>query len=174
MEWRDVDGFPGYKVSDTGLVLGIRGKPLKPQNNRGYSKVTLHSQTGRFDKSIHRLVLLSFKPIVDHGIKQVNHIDGNKSNNNLGSLEWTTLVENKKHAACHNLVAYGENNFKAKLKEDDVHAIACLLLNTDLTYQQLAEQFIVGTSNICSINQGGSWKRVTSHYTKNYPIRCRQ
>ena len=51
----------------------------------------------------HRVVLSTFCPLLDDSNYQVNHIDGNKSNNNLSNLEWCTCKENIQHAIQHKL-----------------------------------------------------------------------
>lgn len=73
---------------------------LKPErelkytlNNRGYYSVGIKRKT----YMVHRLVALAF--IKNPGAKPfVNHIDGNKLNNNVTNLEWCTVQENNQHA----------------------------------------------------------------------------
>lgn len=74
-----------------------KGGILKPQLNKfGYSKITLLKNGKQYLVSIHRLVAQTF---IDNpkNFPEVNHIDGNKSNNNVNNLEWTTHSENIKH-----------------------------------------------------------------------------
>ena len=54
----------------------------------------------RIDKvcSVHRLVMKAFKPCDEMDDLQVNHIDGNKLNNRLNNLEWSTALENIRHS----------------------------------------------------------------------------
>lgn len=97
--WRKVKDYPRYEVSDRGRVKNSRtGRILKQGNHRqGYSLVWLCDSEGRHGMSVHRLVAEAFvgnpesKP-------QVNHIDGNKSNNFAENLEWVTGRENTLHA----------------------------------------------------------------------------
>lgn len=66
-------------------------------NNNGYECIKL--TLGRVHKhyTMHRLVALYF---IDNPLnkKEINHIDGNKLNNNVNNLEWVTSSENKHHA----------------------------------------------------------------------------
>lgn len=64
---------------------------------RGYYIVTLCKGKERKTKKIHRLVAEAFIPNVENKL-QVNHIDGNKLNNNVKNLEWCTDSENMIHA----------------------------------------------------------------------------
>ena len=46
----------------------------------------------------HRLLMMAFRPVESMEKLQVNHIDGNKQNNNFENLEWCTTQENLNHA----------------------------------------------------------------------------
>ena len=98
--WKDIKGFEGhYQVSSIGNVKNIRtNSPLKKcKENSGYYVVYL-SKVGKSKRFfIHRLIAESFvenkenKPFV-------NHIDGNKENNDISNLEWVTTAENNSHS----------------------------------------------------------------------------
>ena len=80
----------------------------------GYMKVRVQSiDGGRHRYSVHRLVLENFLPVENMDFLQVNHKDGNKENNHLDNLEWTTCKENIQHAIANNLRA--KTNGSAKL-----------------------------------------------------------
>lgn len=106
--WKDISGFEGrYQVSTHGRIKSI-------QDNHGNNKEAIRSTFVRSDtcqyeyvqlwvkdtpttKAVHRLVAQAFienpedKPVV-------NHIDGNRLNNNVCNLEWVSQSENLKHA----------------------------------------------------------------------------
>ena len=95
--WKDVVGYSNYEVSSIGRIRNKRtGNILKPIVDKdGYFRV--HLNNDRNIKIVHRLVAEAF---VENPLKkpQVNHIDGNKSNNSYENLEWCTSFENNMHA----------------------------------------------------------------------------
>ena len=107
VEWRDIEGASNYEVSNIGIVRNkTTQKELKGRVTKtGYLQVSIKmDETGTFtNKYIHRLVALAFIENNNEEKKQVNHIDGNKSNNTVSNLEWCTNSENQKHAWEHGL-----------------------------------------------------------------------
>jgi HNH endonuclease len=96
-EYREVTGFPGYTVSNRGRVKNPRGWVLKfDYTGPGYARVTLSKQAKTFRFSVHRLVALAFVP-GDTSL-QVNHIDGDRTNNYPENLEWLSGYDNRRHA----------------------------------------------------------------------------
>ncbi len=98
-EWRTPIEFPLYEVSSKGVVRRVIDKTLKKPSigNHGYYQVTLYHEGKKKDFLLHRLVASLFIPNPDRK-RTVNHIDGDKLNNYLGNLEWSTYSENHKHA----------------------------------------------------------------------------
>lgn len=94
-----------YLISSNGEIFSIYSDcVLKPvTNSNGYRKVTLTDGAGGTkDVSIHRLVALHFLPN-PYQHTQVNHKDGDKSNNTVGNLEWCSATGNIQHALKTNL-----------------------------------------------------------------------
>lgn len=95
---RTIKGFEDYCITEDGRVYSKkRGKFLKHGvAKNGYCFFIL-SKTGKtYYRYAHRLVAQNY--LGDRKKLQVNHIDGNKSNNTLANLEWVTAVENITHA----------------------------------------------------------------------------
>ena len=96
-KWKDIDGFPGYRVSNKGNIIGIRGTKLKPViGNNGYPKVTLCRSGKHVDKRINRLVASLFIPNPNN-YPIVMHLDNDPKNNDVNNLSWGTHSENNKY-----------------------------------------------------------------------------
>ena len=103
--WEQVVGHEGlYDVSNFGNVMRVKankgtfvGKILSPSGSSGYKNVTLFKNGKRKCALVHRLVMQSFVSPCPEG-NEVNHKDGNKTNNRLDNLEYVTPSENILHA----------------------------------------------------------------------------
>lgn len=103
--WRGVRDFPNYQVSDDGVVRNTKtGRVLAIHPDRyGYPQVILCRDGYKRANRIHRLVAESFVDTNDASL-QINHIDGDKTNNRFDNLEWVTASENMRHAYDNGLV----------------------------------------------------------------------
>jgi hypothetical protein len=93
---KDYEGF--YKVSNTGKVFSCRRqKYLLPKSDKdGYKEVCLCVGEVRKYKRVHRLVAEAFIPNEEY-LPIINHKDGDKTNNHVSNLEWTTNYGNVIH-----------------------------------------------------------------------------
>ena len=111
--WKDIKDYEGlYQVSNLGRIKSLvcwagnkyskkyikKEKILKfkPKKN-GYFVVTLRHKNIIKYKTIHRIVAETFLPNPNN-YPVVNHIDGNKINNNVSNLEWCTYKHNNQEA----------------------------------------------------------------------------
>ena len=100
--WVEIEDFPNYEVSDFGNVRNSNtGRKLKPKpivkSNGNYTcyDVVLYNKTRSlgFHHKIHRLVAKAFIPN-PYNKPDVDHIDGDTSNNEVTNLQWATKSEN--------------------------------------------------------------------------------
>lgn len=103
-EWRQIEGFKHYQVSNLGRVRSFsvmkRGKLMKKcYSHRGYVRITLHNGTRASSKScfVHRLVATAFIPTIE-GKPFINHKNLIKDDNRADNLEWVTQKENDAHS----------------------------------------------------------------------------
>lgn len=129
--WKPVVGYEGlYEVSSFGGVRSVdytivnsrdilhnrKGRPLSLKNDSGYIRATLYKNKYTKVAAVHRLVALAFIPNPDNK-PVVNHKDFDKSNNNVGNLEWCTDLENVRHSHSH-----GRLKIHKFTKEDDMRS----------------------------------------------------
>ena len=91
-------GFERYKVTEDGRVFASHiSRFLQPYDNGlGYLAVKLSDGKRRHHKYIHRLVAEAYIGSVDS--LDINHKDGDKSNNSVSNLEIVSHKENLQHA----------------------------------------------------------------------------
>lgn len=97
--WKDIQGYEGlYSINNKGEVRSERNnRLLKPINSHGYMYVHLCNENHRRkNKAIHRLVAETFLPNANK-LPEVNHKDGDKTNNALDNLEWCSASYNTYH-----------------------------------------------------------------------------
>lgn len=96
--WREVEDNPNYMVSNDGRIRRRgRDNDLYVGDSKGYLFANLYKDGARSTKRVHRLVAETFIPNPENK-PEVNHIDGDKHNNNVDNLEWVTKEENCRHA----------------------------------------------------------------------------
>ena len=93
-----IEAFEKYEVSNLGRVRNMKnGRVLKPKlNKNGYLRHCLSENNKQKFLYLHRIIATAF---IDNPEKKpcVNHIDENKTNNDLSNLEWCSVRENNIH-----------------------------------------------------------------------------
>ena len=165
-----------YLISSFGNIYDLKLDKyvkLNVSKSNGYVYVNLRHNEGLKSGNLllHRLVASNFAFKQTYGQDQVNHIDGNKQNNNAYNLEWCTPKENTNHAfetglAINNI---GENSHLSKLTNDQVEII-CQLLSEGMSYNDILLRIGLEPNDnnrdmIGNIYRGIAWKHISCKYT---------
>lgn len=170
-ERRPIPGYEGrYEIDISGQVYALfpfKGLPAGRKigsrpDALGYVKTWLTKDKQTKQVSVHRLLMLTFRPVENSRELEVNHIDGNTGNNSLDNLEWVTHRDNIQHArkvlkgwSQHR----GESIGGSKFNPDIVREIRRLHADGK-TNLQIARLYNVSTMAIWKIVQGRSWAHV--------------
>lgn len=169
--WKDLPGHEGvYQVSNLGrirsLILNTRGgvielstpRILKQFEDKGYCGISLCRNGKKHTKKMHRLVLETFVGPCPEGM-ECAHLDGNRANNALTNLAWTTRKVNHSHKHLHGTAQIGSRQGSAKLTEGQV-AIIKSKFNTGISMGAIAREYGVCLDTILKIRHGKRWKHV--------------
>lgn len=159
--FKDIVRFENkYQISNTGKVRNKKtGLILKPKyNQKGYQYVNLSvGRTKSIKWYIHRLVGFHFIPNPENK-PQINHIDGNPSNNVVENLEWVTNEENQCHAVLNNLHFQGETHKDSKFTNESVKLLP-KLIEIGFSVVDINKLTGVATQNIKKIINGITWRQ---------------
>lgn len=174
-KWKSVYGYEGfYEVSNFGKVRSVerfikypngfkykkKSKKRKlTKNNSGYLTVSLFRQNKEKRFLVHRLVARAFCKEYNQS-KVVNHIDGDRLNNNAANLEWCEHWENIKHGKSV-LKSEGkliDINKNQKLNDFDVLYIRDFYRRKILNCVEIAKLFKVNYSTIRDVVKYKNYK----------------
>lgn len=151
-----------YTINDKGEIFSDNSGKMLSRNKPGTTYQIINFMTIDGKKQtfrVHRLVMMAFKPIENTEKFEVNHIDGDKTNNSLDNLEWCSSKENQKHAFKTGLQQprKGEQSNFSKLTQKDIELIFELRAQGWLQ-KDIAEKVGCTRSNISYILNKKSWK----------------
>lgn len=133
---KEIKGYPNYFITEDGKVISKQSKNSKELcqwiDSTGYKQVIIYKNGKRYYKRVHQLVAEAFVEGKSEENCMVNHIDGNKVNNNFKNLEWVSNKENTQHAYDNGLY---RSTYKCKVKA--IHKIT-------------KEEFIFGSIRSCA------------------------
>lgn len=164
---KELGGFEGiYEIDREGNIYSIPRKNgygsrlvrkvRKPKLVRGYLQIALSKNGNNIWRPVHRLVAEAFIPN-PRICNQVNHINGNKTDNRVENLEWCTQSENQTHAVRTGL-RKSERTNTAKLTADQVREIRSLY--PTLNSRELADKFGIKQAQVCKIIKRQSWRQI--------------
>lgn len=165
-----------YIITDRDEIINQNtGNHIKILTGRdGYRMVSLMKKGGGTTYlPFHRIKMMAFNPIPDMEKFQVNHIDGNKNNNNLSNLEWVTAKENIHHAwrtglASSEKISCEKSNL-AHYSREQAEKVVELLKTNQFTDKEIGQ--ITQTnprSFVARIRRKETWKELTKDI--DYPL----
>ena len=165
--------FPGlYYIGCNGTVINNMKNFVVSQRLGSGGYPQLHLMTidrGSRDFMTHRLVAWEWVLENRDLSLDVNHKNGNKTDNYFLNLEWKTHLENVRHAFNQGLVGDCKGiHHRHKLSEEEVRQICELLQDPNMMYKEVIQRLglDVTVGSIQSIADGSNW----SHITKDYNI----
>jgi hypothetical protein len=172
IEWRLILDGP-YEVSSAGQVRRGARVLRGALSSVGYRHVTLSIDGRRCTISVHRLVAEAFVHRPD-GCDVVNHLDGDKLNNAVANLEWTTPAGNSDHARSSGLLATGERHGRSTMPERTARGErvnTCRITEGDVVLMRrlrsegwsladLAARFGLGKTGIHAVCSRQNWRHV--------------
>lgn len=162
-----------YWVNDQGEIYNKNtGNILKQKiETDGYKRVSLMKKSGGTTYvQVHRILMMAFYPVENMKNLQVNHIDGNKINNNFNNLEWVTPKENIHHAIKTGLTSFehlqGEKTNLANYTEKDALQVIELLKTNKYTDKEISDLTGLPVRTfIAKIRRKETWKYLTKDIT---------
>ena len=170
-EWRDVidektDYEDKYQISSFGRARSFKAGRVKILklvfDGKGYAYVGIHKNGKQKKVHVHALVAKAFIPNPE-GKTQINHIDGDKSNNRVENLEWVSPSENIQHALETGLMKSGCDRFDSSLTVEQVREIRrdCIPNDRALGFASFARKFNVSYGVIFKAYYRETYKNVT-------------
>lgn len=157
-----IPNFTDYLLCKNAHLYSNKYGKLKKRKihlgKRGYLAATLRANCSTYVRTIHRLLCSVFK--IDYTDDLVvNHIDGNKLNNDLNNLEMCTTYENNRHARELGFAywARGEQVGSSKLTAALAMQIKDLALNGYYTQKDIGFMYGIDNSAVCRIKNGKQW-----------------
>ncbi|QDX95786.1 HNH endonuclease [Brevibacillus laterosporus] len=160
--WLEHPDYPDFLVSNKGRIKSrTRNTLIFTRVHEGYYDCRIKDKSGKKKSPrIHRLVAEVFVPN-PKGLPFVNHVDGNKLNNDATNLEWVTRSENSRHAREMGLVGVRRDT----LDEDSVRDI-CKKLQAGASIREITHSNARYTrARVEGIRQRRRWLRISGDYS---------
>lgn len=109
------------RLYDSKILVGSK------LSKKGYCRINIEGKT----QQVHRLICEAFNGKSTGDKNQVNHINGNKTDNSIYNLEWCTNQENRDHAVENNLHPNRSNGF-CIVKQSDIPDILARYYNGEI------------------------------------------
>ena len=175
-EYREIEGFPGYRVGDDSTVWTCRKFNRNPQGEwrplkvyvgkNGYPVISLQKDGRKYTRTVHTLILTAFKGPAPPNM-ECRHLDGNPLNSRLDNLAWGTHRENGEDMILHGSgrSAQGSRHRDARLTEEDIPAIV-EAYNCGETARSIGLRYGVTKGAILDVLSRDTWKHVARPVTQ--------
>ena len=163
-----LDGITtNYDISNYGgIIMNRKTKSiLKPFSDKdGYLRIKISVNSYQYTRAVHRLVAQAFIPNPENK-PEINHIDGNKTNNDVSNLEWATRKENAHHAIQIGLYnPRGENNAYSKYTEKQIREACELMENPKNNPRYVSMITGISRTTLYYIRMGKEWAHISKDY----------
>lgn len=156
--WKPLDIDLNYSVSNYGRIISNKTKKIIKQHiSNGYYRIELSKRKKYY---VHFLVASSFIVNPDISKKVINHIDGDKLNNNSSNLEWVTNKENAQHYQ-DNLAINLYGNEKRKSSKLNAEKIIEIFYDTT-SHTTIAKKYNISRRHVGFIKNKNRWKHITA------------
>lgn len=167
---------PGmYEASSLGRIRNTSTGHVMSQclSEKGYPMTLFRCSDNRSrTMKTHRIIATVFIEQKNDERDEVNHIDGDKSNNQIDNLEWVTRKENIRHGFNTGLIPAlkGSLNGNTNLSDDDVHYVCLMLLEYDGDCQKIHLVLFKNMYYHITLSQirGIKYKKCWSHISDKY------
>lgn len=150
------------------ISLNFDRKGLKKDGTpKGYQYCKISYQNGNHIDykrvRVNRVVATTFNYREDFKNLEVNHINGNHSDNNIKNLEWNTSIENKEHAVKNKLFVNGEQSYRALITNKQAEAI-CQMMEQGKSNKEISQITNLKPDLISDIRTGHSYRYISCNY----------
>ena len=166
--------YSNYKANKNGSVIGAQGKLLTPINHHtGYDVITVRNN-GKEQKQyrLHRFIWECFNGIITDD-RVINHINGNKKDNNIDNLELVSNKTNVIHAYKIGLKKgnKGTINSNSKLTEKQARTLIGYLITTDKPNKWYGDLFGLHPNYVSLIKHKKRWNHIWEEIEGSTTIR---
>ena len=154
-----IQDYTHYTLDELGTIKNSKGRQLKPWIAKsGYYTVELckHGKLKSF--LVHRLIAIHF---IDNPLNYpcVNHLDGDKLNNDISNLEWCTHSQNQYHAYKNGLNCKKGESGANKITERQARNIKYGDWGK-LSYAKIGKRYGISATQVMRIKKGISWSHI--------------
>lgn len=164
--WKNINGLNGeYQISSKGNIKHNNRILKSHKDSDGYLIITLYINKKFVTYKLHRLVAQAFIENPNN-LPQVNHIDCDKTNNNVENLEWCTLKDNISHAVKNKL--YKKRDYSKRFKKVNQYDLEGNLIKTWDSIKEAGNTLGICTSTITKVCKKKRYNKTYKGYIWGY------